>query len=183
MTMRIRQAAATLMLACTAWCAAANTANADSTLEYRVKAAFLYNFAKFVAWPDDAFESPDAPVVFCVVGRDPFGNSLESTVDGRRAGGREIRVRRGVRAAELGVCHMVFVSGAEADAVERILQDGTRPGLLTVGEGASFIESGGVISLVVDDGKVRFDVSTTAAVEADLKVSSQLLKLARTVKR
>ena len=161
----------------------ASHARADSALEYRVKAAFLYNFAKFVDWPQDVFSSQESPVVFCLVGDDPFGSSLDGTVGGRKAGGREIVIRRGVGPEQLADCHLVFATNDKASAVARILQRGVRPGLLTVGEGAEFIESGGVISLVVDEGKVRFDVSTEAAEAADLKVSSQLLKLARTVKR
>jgi hypothetical protein len=179
----ILKSAAAFAISVATACAFASIAHADSALEYRVKAAFLYNFAKFVDWPRAVFPSDESPVVFCLVGPDPFGNSLDGTVGGRQAGGRDIVVKREVNPEQLSECHLVFAASDQANAVARILQRGVRSGLLTVGEGADFIESGGVISLVVDEGKVRFDVSTEAAEAADLKVSSQLLKLARTVKR
>jgi hypothetical protein len=179
----IRHIAAALAIPIALSWSIAGPAHADSALEYRVKAAFLYNFAKFVGWPDSAFSTEIAPVIFCVVEPDPFGDSLSGTVEGRKAGGRDIVILRDVRLDEMAQCHLVFAPNAQANAVARILQHEARSGILTVGEGPEFLESGGIISLVVDDGKVRFDVSTEAAEAADLKVSSQLLKLARHVKR
>jgi hypothetical protein len=183
MTRFIRHIATTFAIAIALSLSIAPAARADTALEYRIKAAFLYNFAKFIDWPEAAFSTEDAPVIFCVVGPDPFGDSLRGTVDGRKVGGRDIVIRLDVRPDQTTECHLVFSPNAQAGAVARILQQGVRAGLLTVGEGQGFLESGGIISLVVEDGKVRFDVNTEAAEAADLKVSSQLLKLARTVKR
>ena len=156
---------------------------ADASLEYRVKAAFLYNFAKFVTWPAQAFSGSDTPVVFCVAGEDPFQELLDSTTKQRKVEGRQIEIRRLTADAPLAGCHLVFSSETDGARVAHVLQRATSAGALTVGEADDFLPRGGMIRLIVDEGKVRFDISTRSAERAGLKVSSQLLKLARTVER
>ena len=168
-------------LAMTGVCA--RRAAAEAALEYRVKAAFLYNFAKFVTWPDTAFGTPDAPVVFCVVGSDPFGDLLESTTKDRKVEGRSIEIRRLPQDAVLGGCHLVFTSELDSARMARVLQQATAAGALAIGESDDFLTRGGMVRLLVEEGKVRFDVSTRATDTVGLKVSSQLLKLAREVER
>ncbi|RMF18990.1 MAG: YfiR family protein, partial [Deltaproteobacteria bacterium] len=153
------------------------------SLEYQVKAAFLYNFAKFVTWPEDAFSGEDAPFVFCIVGRDPFGDSLEKVLEGRRAADRPIVVRRGPDPESLGRCHLMFIGGSEDARVARHLRQASAQPVLTVGETEAFERAGGMIRLVVADKRVRFDINAKAADVARLKLSSQLLKLARKVVR
>jgi hypothetical protein len=152
----------------------------SASLEYQVKAAFLYNFAKFVEWPAAA-TPPGAPLVVCVFGADPFGPVLEETIRGRAAKGRPIEVRRIEGASHLGGCAMVFVGAAEPVRTTAVLDDSVRKAVLTVGESAEFQERGGMIRFVLEDSKVRFDVNLGAARKAGLRIRSQLLGLARTV--
>jgi len=159
------------------------SAQADSALEYRVKAAFLYNFAKFVEWPQGSFSSEQAPVQLCLVGRDPFGEVLDLTLEGRTVNGREVVVERNHDLATLGDCHIVFVGRSSGESLARVMQRVGGTGVLTVGESDAFYDLGGIIRFVVDEGKVRFDVNAGEAELASLKVSSQLLKLARMVER
>ena len=164
-------------------CAGRPWAASDAAPEYEVKAAFLYNFAKFVEWPTSAFTTPDEPLVFCIMGDDPFGASIDRIVKDRAANGRAIAIRREVRADAVSSCHLIFaVAGDEVD-VARVVHETSGAPVLTVGESPSFLDDGGIIGLVVDGGKVRFEINARGAEQAGLKVSSQLLKLARSVRK
>jgi hypothetical protein len=159
---------------------------AQPSLEYEVKAAFLYNFAKFVEWPPQAFAAEDAPLVFCVLGENPFEDKLGRVVNDRTANGRRIAVQPMPPAAETQGCHLVFVAAAEDERVARLVQtlhSSEGAPVLTVGESDRFAGAGGMIRLVIDDGRVRFDINAAAAEQSGLKLSSQLLKLAREVER
>jgi len=161
----------------------AGVAGADSALEYRVKAAFLYNFAKFVDWPEGAFANDEDPVNLCLVGRDPFGDVLDRTLKGRTVNGREVVVHRDKAAWAAGRCHIVFVGSTPGEPLARVMQLVGETGVLSVGESDAFYDLGGIIRFLVQDGKVRFDVNAREAEAAGLRVSSQLLKLARMVER
>jgi hypothetical protein len=159
----------------------------QASLEYEVKAAFLYNFAKFVGWPDTAFDAADAPIVFCVMGMDPFDGRLERVVTDRTANGRRIEVRNMTAGARAEGCHLAFFDESQKVDVARIVQisAGAGPGapVLTVGESEGFAEAGGMVRLLVEEGRVRFDINAVIAERAGLKLSSQLLKLARRVEK
>lgn len=145
--------------------------------EYQIKAAFLYNFTKFVEWPADHLEAGE-PVVIAVLGENPFGPELEKLVAGRLVNGRAIVVRLVSVEADLVSAHIVFVpAGQEGRAMWR------HDGLLTVGESAGFMDEGGMIRFTLVDEKVRFEINQTASEQAGLKLSGQLLKLATSVKR
>lgn len=159
----------------------ASPAVAAANLEYQVKAAFLYNFAKFVSWPEDAFGDGGGPFVFCIVGTDPFGDTLEKVLKGRQASNRPIVVRRGADPESVGRCHLMFVGEGEDPRVARHLQQVAERPVLTVGESEAFSRAAGMIRLLVQDKRVRFDINVKAAAKARLKMSSQLLKLARRV--
>jgi hypothetical protein len=142
------------------------------SLEYQVKAAFLYNFVKFVEWPASALAGP---LTICVAGRNPLGTFLDDTVRGETAGGRPIATRV-ILEPERG-CHVVFVpDGAASSAYLRASRNSPT---LTVGESPSFIDTGGIISFFVDAGKVRFEINPQAAERVQLRISSRLLQLAR----
>lgn len=146
--------------------------------EYMIKAAFLYNFLKFVEWPAEAEGKVTAPIVIGVFGANPFGGELEKTVEGRTVRGRAIRVREGINAGNLKGVDLLFVPAAEEAAFSRIkLEDGHA--VLTVGETDRFATLGGVIVFCVHDGRLCFEVNGRKATEAGLKVSAQLLKLSR----
>jgi hypothetical protein len=147
--------------------------------EYQVKAAFLYNFARFVEWPQDAVGPTDAFRI-CIVGEDPFGDLLDQAVHGKTVHDRPVEV---VHPDDVDVirCHIVFFASSGAPALPRILTALGGRGILTVGETEDFTRAGGVIAMRVEESKVRFDVNVDAAQRAGLRVSSQLLKLASRV--
>jgi hypothetical protein len=148
--------------------------------EYAVKAAFLYNFAKFVEWPAGAFPGPGEPVTFCILGEDPFGGKLEQTVEGKTVKGRPVVVlHTGLDA--LGRCHILFAGSSERPRFDRILAAVGRRPILTVGDDEPFRQAGGIINFVLRESRVRFQIDRAAAERAGLKVSSQLLELAEAV--
>ena len=147
-------------------------------LEYRVKAAYLLNFTRYVEWPAQAFPTRDDPMRVCVLGSDPFGDALEETFAGRTAQGRRITVSHVESASQARDCHVVFISGDEWQRHPDVLAAVHSPGVLTVGEGSRFAESGGVLSFVPVDRTVRFAVNLEAGDAARLRISSRMLQLA-----
>ena len=154
---------------------------APAPSEYEVKAAFLYNFTRFVEWPAEARRDPGAPFVIAIVGRDPFGTVIDETVAGKTAGGRAIEVRRVPRVEEAREAQIVFVSSSERSNLAAILKELDRTGILTVGDTDGFAMRGGAINFTLQARKVRFEINPIVAEQAGLKVSSQLLKLATLV--
>lgn len=150
--------------------------------EYQVKAAFLYNFTKYVEWPDSAFADAGSPFVIGVVGRDPFGSALDRTVDGRTVNGRSIEVRRFRRAEDVSGAHILFVSDSESDRVAKIIEHLGNAHTLVVGDMDEFLERGGTINFLIEDSRVRFEINTDASDRAGLTISSKLLALARSVR-
>ncbi len=141
--------------------------------EYRVKAAFLVTFAKFVTWP-----SNDGPLVIGVVGDNPFGPFLENSARAAVVNGRRIVVRQLQARDKLDDCEILFLSAAEsADPTEILRRIGRTP-VLTVGESPRFLREGGMIRLMVEDDRVRFQINPDRAEAAGLRVSAQLLSLA-----
>jgi hypothetical protein len=149
--------------------------------EYKLKAAVLYNLAKFVEWPDDAFADPSAPLVVCVLGVDPFGTALDDTLRGHSVGGHATVAKR--IADMTPGCHVLFVANSEAKRLPAILERTRTWSVLIVGEAAGFIDRGGMIALATDDDRVRFDVNLAAADRARIKISSRVMALASSVRR
>jgi hypothetical protein len=147
--------------------------------EYQVKAAFLLNFTKFVEWPPEVFAATDSPFTICLMGKDPFARILDDMVAGEAVNGRRVAVRRMSESPSPRGCQVVFIGSQEKESA-RIL-GGLGRGVLTVGEGEGFIRAGGIIAFVVQDRRVRFDIAQSAAEGAALKLSSQLLAVARSV--
>jgi hypothetical protein len=158
-------------------------AQGQAAEEHEVKAAFLYNFTKFVEWPRGAFPDDGAPVVVGVFGPDPFGPTLDEIVAGKRAGERPLVIRRLDSSDGLAACHVLFVSSAKAAELVRLLPSLAHRPILTVGETDGFCETGGIVQFVMVQRKVRFRINTTAAERAGLKISSRLLDLAEVVRQ
>jgi len=154
---------------------------ADEPLEYQVRAAFLLNFTKFVEWPASAFAQPDAPVTICVLGDDPFGQTLDEIVAGEVVSDRKVVAERIRRAPAPRSCQVLF-AGKSEKAIARVLS-GLGPGVLTVGEAESFLRDGGMIAFVIENRRVRFLINQTAAENAGLKLSSKLLSVAKAVEK
>lgn len=148
--------------------------------EYQVKAVYLYNFAKFIDWPPGA--EKDSPFTICILGRDPFGSLLDETLAGDTIGSRKPVARRVASVAETK-CEILYISASEASRVKQILASIDKPGVLTVSDVPDFTANGGAIQFVLMDNKIRFEVNLAAAEKAGLTVSSQLLKVATTVRK
>ncbi len=145
--------------------------------EYAVKAAYLYNFAKFVEWPPEAFASDDAPLLICIAGANPFGDALAVLSD-KRVERHPVEVRHLPTMTGLDRCHVVFIGRAEQGRLKTVLAKVARLPVLTVSDIDDFARMGGMIGLVEADQRIRFDINLTTARQANLKLSSQLLKLA-----
>jgi hypothetical protein len=148
----------------------------EVSLEYQVKAVYLFNFAKFIEWPAEA---PSGPITICIAGQNPFGDVLEETLRGEVVNGRPLAMRV-ISGPEPG-CHVVFVPQGAAPATYLRAAKGSPT--LTVGETPDFLSQGGIISFILEAGKVRFQIDSKAAERAELRISSHLLRLARTADR
>ena len=154
----------------------------DRAVEYPVKLAFLYNFTKFIEWPAASYRDPQAPMVICIVGHDPFDPGLEEDLRRRRAGGHPMEVRTLKPGDMLAGCHIVFVPVSDGQQALRIVREVKGSSILTVGETQGFAMFGGIINLTVEKNKVRLEVNLPAAQRAGLKISSNLLNVAKIVK-
>lgn len=152
----------------------------QASREYLIKAAILYNFAKFTRWPAESFASVDAPLQLCVIGTDPFGAAL-ATIDGKRVGSRNLRTRLITDTAQMAGCHLLFVSASENESLAKVLAAADGAAILTVADIADFSTAGGIITLKVVEDRTRFDVNRLAADRAGLKLSAKLLRLADSV--
>ena len=155
-------------------------AGADSPQagEYQVKAAFILNFSGFIDWPDTA--SGNGAFIIGVLGRDPFEGSIDS-LRGKTAKGRKVVIRRYDDAEEARDADILFISASEKRALPHILKTLRNRPVLTVGDHPGFARSGVMINLVLLRKRVGFEVNTQAAQRAGLRISSQLLKLAKEV--
>jgi len=149
--------------------------------EYEVKAAFLFNFAQFVEWPDDAFDDSRSSIVIGILGDDPFGSIIEKTVAGKTVREKKFVIKRFQRVADVERCHILFVSSSEEVRLTDILDAVRSSSVLTVGEMERFAERGGIVNLTKEQNKIRLEINVEAAERAGLKISSKLLKLAKVV--
>lgn len=159
-----------------------NCADADSNVqqEYQVKAAFLYNFAKFVEWPPSSFKDTQAPLIICILGNDPLKAALDDLKD-KRVEGRPVAVKKISTIEQAEGCHMLFISSSEKDNLSQIAKAVQSKKILTVGDTKGFAHSGVMINLILIDNKIGFEINPSAAERASLKISSKLLKLGRIV--
>jgi len=154
-------------------------ADGGASLEYKLKAAFIYNFAQFVEWPGDAFGGPSAPFVIGVVGDPSLAQMLEQAVKGKTAGKREIVVKYYAGVDAIQRSHILFVAASErermGDVVRRAFADST----LTIGDFDGFTAASGMVRFITEDNRLKFEVNLDATNQGHLKFSAQLLKLAR----
>jgi YfiR/HmsC-like len=171
------------MVACAAALAlftspAGGTAHLEPT-EYGLKSVFLYQFCRFMEWPDSAFSSPNDPLIIGVIGEDPFGSLLKEAVEGETYHGRPIRIEHYHNPHEIKRCHLLFVSRSGVDEGE-ILPVVAGKSIVTVGETVGFLEKGGMIALTAERNRVRVRVNTATLRTANVNVSSKLLRVAET---
>jgi hypothetical protein len=150
--------------------------------EYEVKAAYLYNFGKFVDWPANVTTARDSFTI-CVLGDDPFGATFDTTIAGESINGKKVVVNRIARPKDAVSCRILFVSSSEGSRLPEILATLEKTSVLTVSDMPQFTRRGGMIQFLVEANRVRFEVNLTAAEHAGLTLSSQLLKVAISVRR
>jgi hypothetical protein len=149
--------------------------------EYRVKAAFLFHFAQLVDWPPDALSGADNSLYLCTLAEDPFQGALESTVEGKTIGKRVIHIRHLQPLDDMRKCHLVFFGKDQSKRIRMLLANLRNAPVLTVGETADFLADGGMISFLLDEDRVRFDINLGAARSAGLTIGARLLVLAKNV--
>jgi hypothetical protein len=146
--------------------------------EYQIKSAFLFNFAKFVEWPANAFSQPKSPLVIGILGDNPFGEDLQKTIRNKSVDDHPLEIKELSSAGAATNCHILFISTSEKPRLPQILGGLKGSSVLTVGEMDRFTESGGMINFVKVGTKIRFQINNGAAADASLKISSKLLNLA-----
>ena len=149
--------------------------------ESRVKAAFLFHFAQLVDWPQESLGAANQPVTFCALGDDPLSGALEATVQGKQIASRSIVVRYPHESDDLSGCHLLYIASRDKKHVADILARLKRAPVLTVGETDTFAQQGGMIGFALQENKIRFDINLLAARRSNLKISSRLLVLAKSV--
>lgn len=154
--------------------------NGESAQEYVVKAAFLYNLAKFVEWPGPQTKGP---LIFGILGEDPFGETLDRTVANKLISGRPVVVKRSAELGPLADCQVIFVSSSETKRLKQILKTLEGRPVLTVGDNEEFVQSGGATALVLEQNRVVLEVNTDQTVRVGLKISSRALEVARIIHR
>jgi hypothetical protein len=142
--------------------------------EYDVKAAFIYNMAKFIEWPPSNKDS----IGLCIIGADPFGKTMDN-IKGKTVKGKRLDVRKSSSSGELKECHMVFISNSEKDQASRIADMLKDYPVVTIGDTEGYISQGVMINFFMENKKVRFEVNPDRARRAKIGISSQLLKLAK----
>ncbi len=170
-----------MALACLLLVAPARGRAQETLSEYQVKAAYLFNFLKFVEYPSESFEDPLAPIVIGVVGDDPFGNALPQVVIGKTVQGRDLVIHLYRDGEDLRGAHILFISASERKRLPMILSSLRGSSVLTVSDTEGFLEAGGMIQFLNENNRVRFAINVDATSRVNLKMSSKLMSLARVV--
>jgi hypothetical protein len=151
--------------------------------EYEVKATYLYNFARFVVWPATAAAAKSDAFAICVLGQDPFGPALDAIVAGETIDGKAVSAKRVSKPQDAVGCRVLYISLSEDSRLKEVLAALDKAGVLTVSDIPLFAQRGGMIQFVQESNKVRFEVNLASAEGAGLSLSSELLKVATTVRR
>ena len=144
--------------------------------EYQLKAVFLFNFAQFVKWPQQAFPDGQTPLVIGVLGDDPFGSYLDETVRGEKVSSHSLVIQRYRRVEDIRTCHVLFISRSEAAQLPQIIARLQGRNILTVSDVENFAQRGGMIRFVTEENKIRLRINVDNARAAALTISSKLLR-------
>lgn len=149
--------------------------------EYKIKAALLYKFAKFITWPDSAFDGADEQLGICVIGENPFGSFLDILI-GRQVQGRNVVVKHFQNTADFGSdCHIAYIGAREKETLKKNLKSLQHQSILTVSDADKFAYFGGIIAMILKNKKIGFEINRGSARQAGIRISSQLLSLATIV--
>lgn len=155
---------------------------APKVTEYQVKALFLFNFIKYVEWPEETFSNHESPIVIGVVGKNPFDGLLQNTVEDKRQNGRNIIVKQIERNENIADCHLLFIPRSYNSSKANILEQLKGIPVLTIGEREDFIKDGGIINFVIKKEQVRLEINLLSSRMSKLRISSRLLSVADVVK-
>ena len=147
--------------------------------ETEVKAAFLFNFAKFVTWPTQAFSSETAPIQLAVFGDEEVTSTLKSLLSDKKAHGRSFEVKRILSPQEAKNFQIVYITSTENRRASQILEVTRKLPVLTVGEWDQFLDLGGMINFLFEDSQLRFEINPEPAEKVKLEISSKLLRLGK----
>jgi uncharacterized protein DUF4154 len=157
--------------------------DSEASSEYLIKAGYIYNFAKLVEWPSNAFAQPDSPIVIGIVGTDPFGPIIDKVLEGKKVNGHPFVIKRLKPTADVKECQILFLSSSLGFHIADTIRLTRGTPVLTISEIPGFADRGGIIRLTLEQNKVRFEVNVEAAKEADLSISSRLLVLAKVIQQ
>jgi len=174
---------AIVVLGCSFFAGTIQFAQQPKPNEYQVKATYLYNFGRFVKWPETVPAGKGDSFSVCVIGQDPFGSILDSTLAGEALDGKPVVLRRLSKPQDAGECRILFISTTEEKHLKEILIALDESGVLTVSDMPSFTKRGGMIQFILEGDRVRFEINLASAENAKLVLSSELLKVATSVKR
>jgi hypothetical protein len=152
--------------------------------EYQVKAAYLTDLGRFVEqWSSRPQPTPDEAFDICVLGQDPFGAILDAAVKGEKIAGSPLTAKRIARPQDAAGCRILFIASSEESQLSALIAGLGGAPVLTVADIPDFVKQGGMIQFVLDGNHVRFEINVAASRRAGLKLSSELLKLARVVRK
>jgi YfiR/HmsC-like len=149
--------------------------------EYPLKAVFLLNFAEFTDWPSNALDAPDSPFVIGILGDDPFGAVLDDAVQNERVNGRKFIVQRYPRVEDIKTCHLLFIGQSETRRLDKIVADLKGKPILTVSDIDGSAYRGVCVRFITENNKIRLRINTDSLKEANLTMSSKLLRVAEII--
>jgi hypothetical protein len=149
--------------------------------EYRIKAAFLFNFAQYVEWPPDTFKDANSPLTYCTIGDDPFQGVLDESLNAKSVGTRPLRVQHLKQPENFQGCQILFIGANEKKRITAVLETLKQSPVLVVGESNRFVQQGGTVGFLSEENTIRFEVNLDVAQRARLNISATLLAVAKTV--
>jgi len=151
--------------------------------EYQVEAAYIYNFGKFVKWPAASAATRTGAFTICVLGEDPFGSVLQSTLAGKLLDGKPVAIKRLQKPPDAAGCHILFIDSAQERNLRAILAAAKEASVLTVSDMPDFSKRGGMIQFVLIGDRVRFEINVASTESASLVLASDLLEVGAAVRR
>lgn len=159
---------------------ASNEIHSSRAME--IQAGFLVKFCAYVKWPKSAFSGPDDPIIIGIVGRDPFGSTVDKIARSFKAKGRNVEIRRFSNSASITKSHVLFIPSSEQKNICEISEVLSGGSVLLVSNAPAFLEQSGIINFVMVGKKIRFNISRTNYQKAGLVISSKLLAVAHCIK-
>lgn len=158
------------------------SAKAQQFTEYEVKAAYIFNFTKFIEWPEATFDNNASPYVLGVYGNDPFGSIIKRIIGNRESKGRHWIVKYYNRPQQIKKCHILFITDIKNSELNRLIKQIKDQPILTVGDEVNqFCQQGGIINFTPKNSSKRFEINNKAAKNAELTISAKLLMLSKII--